>query len=73
MNRRLRDRGYFRRHLKGFRTHCLWVGVAGGMAGKTGGGESIRDVGLGGEAWVALSVRVRTRVECPEDTLRGLT
>lgn len=24
------------------------------MAGKTGGGESIRDVGLGGEAWVLV-------------------
>lgn len=50
----LRDRGYFRRHLKRFRTRCLWVRVAGRMAGKTGGGKSIRDVGLGGEAWVLV-------------------
>lgn len=59
MNRSLRDRGYFKRHLKRFRTCYLWVGVAGRMAGKTGGGESIRDVGLGGEAWVLVWQEVR--------------
>lgn len=29
------------------------------MAGKTGGGKSIRDVGLGGEAWVLVWQEVR--------------